>query len=104
MIELFLKSSVNTKLKSYIITLDNYSLKNNIYLFIFVLSKIKRIMKKNSFILRICINRIIVITSSNIDEIYNLIDRVNSDEEIISIKLIDYKEYLNSKEFVNLFL
>jgi len=105
MIELFIKSAVNTKLKSYIITLKDYSIKNNLFILKFLLSKIKRILKRNSLILRISINRAVLITTeSEISEIYNIFDRVNSGKELIIMQPIDYNDYLNSKEFVNLFL
>ena len=105
MIELFIKSAVNSKLKSFIITLKDYSIKDNIFIFKFILSKIRRILKGNSMLLRISINRAVLITAvPDISDIYNVIDRVNSEAEMIDMQQIDYNEYLNSKEFVNLFL
>jgi hypothetical protein len=104
MIELFIRSAVNTRLKSYIITLKDYSTKENVFILKFLLSKLRKILKKDSLILRISLNSAAAITSSSLDDIYNIIDRVNSSSEIITIKSIDYNEYLNIKEFVNLFL
>jgi len=105
MIELFIKSAVNSKLKSYIITLKDYSAKDNIFILKFFLSKIRRVLKKNSLILRISINRAVLITTAEeLGDINIIIDRVNSDIEMIEMQSIDYNEYLNSKEFVNLFL
>jgi hypothetical protein len=104
MIELFIRSAVNTRLKSYIITLKDYSTKENVFILKFLLSKLKKILKKDSLILRISLNSAIAITSSAVDDIYNIIGRVNSSSEMITIQSIDYNEYLNSKEFVNLFL
>jgi len=105
MIELFIKSAVNSNLKSYIITLNDYSNKDNIFILKFFLSKIRKTLKKNSLILRISINRAVLITAAlEIDEINIIIDRINSEETIIEMHPIDYNDYLNSKEFVNLFL
>lgn len=104
MIEIFIKSAINSKLKSYLITLKDYSSKENIFILKFILSKIRRILKRKSLILRVSINSIVVITSSDISDIYNLIERVNSGTKIVEIHTIDYNAYLNSKEFVNLFL
>jgi len=105
MIELFIKSSVNSKLKSYIITLEDYSTKVNIFILKFVLSKIRKILKRNSLTLQISINKAVFITAEQeIGDISNVIDRVNSGNQLITLTPIDYDEYLNSKEFVNLFL
>ncbi len=105
MIELFIKSAVNSNLQSYIITLKDYSSKDNLFKLKFVLSKIRRVLKKHSMILKISVNGAVIVTpTSDFSEIHNIIDRVNSGAEIIDMKLINYNEYLNSKEFVNLFL
>jgi hypothetical protein len=104
MIELFIKSSINTRIKSFIITLEDYSVKDNLFILKFFLSRIKKILTYDSFILRISINRAILITSSDMDEIYTSLERINSETELISMNKADYKEFLNSKEFVNLFL
>jgi hypothetical protein len=104
MIELFIKSSINTGIKSYIITLNDYSVKDNLFIFKFLMSRVKKILSRDSLILRISINRAIIVTSSNTGEIYTSIDRINSGLKLITIDQVDYSEYLDSKEFVNLFL
>lgn len=104
MIELFIKSSINTGIKSYIITLNDYSVKNNLFIFKFFMSRVKKILTRDSLILRISINRAIIVTSSDTGEIYTSIERINSGSELITIDQVDYSGFLNSKEFVNLFL
>jgi hypothetical protein len=105
MIELFIKSAIKSKFKSYTITLKDYSDKANLFILKFFLSSIRKILKRNSLILRVSINKVVLITTAaEIGDIYNIIDRVNSDAEMIEMQPIDYEDYLNSKEFVNLFL
>ncbi len=105
MIELFIKSAINTNLKSYIITLKDYSTKANLFILKFVLSKMRKLLKKHSLIIKISINRAVIVSPSlEMNDIYNILDRANSGEEIIDVQSINYNEYLNNKEFVNLFL
>ncbi len=105
MIELFIKSAVNTRLKSYIVTLVDYSRKDNIFIYKYFLSKLRRILNRNYLILKISINRAVVITTApDMRDIDHLIERINSGVKIIGMESVDYNEYLNSKEFVNLFL
>ncbi len=104
MIELFIKSSINSRINSYIITLKDYSVKDNLFILKFFLSRVKKILSMDSLILRISINRAILITSSNVDEISSIITRINSETELVTMQHVDYTEFLNSKEFVNLFL
>jgi len=105
MIELFIKSSVNTELKSYIFSLKDCTTKDNIFIFKYFLSKMRRILKRNSLVLRISINRAVIITTeSGTGDIHNLLERVNYGKIIIEMQQINYNEYLNNKEFVNLFL
>jgi len=105
MMELFVKSMIDSKLTGYIITLKNHTEKDNIFILKFLLSKLRRILKKDSLILRISINIIILFTASpEADSIGRMLERVNSSGEIISIEPVDYDEYLDSKEFANLFL
>ncbi len=104
MIELFIKSSINTRIKSYIITLNDYSVKDNLFIFKFFMSRIKKILNDDSLILRISINRAIIVTSSDLGVINTLIERINIGSDLITIDQVDYSGFLNSKEFVNLFL
>lgn len=104
MIELFIKSSINSRIKSYIVTLKDYSVKDNLFILKFFLSKIRKILRIDSLVLRISISKAILITSSDVDEINNTINRINDNGELLDMKQVDYTEFLNSKEFVNLFL
>jgi hypothetical protein len=104
MIELFIKSSINTRIKSYIITLKDYSVKDNLFIFKFFISRVKKFFSHDSLILQISINRAIIVTTLDADEIFKSIDRVNSETELLTVDPVDYSGFLNSKEFVNLFL
>jgi hypothetical protein len=103
-IELFVKSNPYFKLTSYMITLKNFSIKENIFILKFAISKIKRLLKKEALIFRVSINKVILITSeSNINDIRNIIDNVNSTDEMIKVHVID-NDYMNNKELMDFLL
>jgi len=103
-IELFIKSSSYHKLISYFITIKDYSIKENIFILKFVLSKIKKLLKKESLIFRVSIDKIILIISeSNINDIRNIIDKVNSTDEVIKVQVIN-NNCMNNKELLDFLL
>ena len=103
-IELFIKSNSYFKFTNYMITLKDYSIKENIFILKFVVSKIKRLLKKESLIFRVSINKIILIMSeSNINDIRNIIDKVNSTDEVIKIQVIN-NDNINNKELIDFLL
>ena len=102
-IELFVKSSSHLKLTPCFISLNNYSEKENIFILKFVISVIKRLLKKESLIFRVGINKVILILSeSNINYIRNIIDKVNSTDEVIKVQIND--DYMNNKELIDFLL
>jgi hypothetical protein len=105
MMELFVMSMIDSRLTGYIITLKKYTEKNNIFILKFLLSRLRRLLKKDSLILRISINTVILFSASaEVDSIGEIVERINTGEGIISIEPVDYNEYLDSKEFAHLFL
>lgn len=104
MIELFARTAAESDIKSYTITLKDYSSKENIFILKYVLSKARRILDKNSLIVRTGLNNAVIITSSGVEQIFTIIDRANSGIKIIDIQPVDYSSKMNSRDFVNLFL
>ena len=103
-IELFIKSNSYFNLTSYMIILKDYSIKENIFILKFIISKIKRLLKKESLVFRASINKIILITSeSNKNDIRNIIDQVNSTDEVIKVRVIN-NDYMNNKELLDFLL
>ena len=103
-IELFVKLSSHLNLTPCLITLKDYSVKENIFILKFIISKIKRFLKKESLIFRVSINKIIFILSEfNIDDIRNIIDKVNSTDEVIKVQIIN-NDYINNKELIDFLL
>ena len=101
--ELFIKSNSHFKLTNYMIALKDYSVKENIFILKFIMSKIKRLLQKESLIFRVSINKIIlIIPESSIDDIRNIIDNVNSTEEVIKVQIINND--CTSKELIDFLL
>jgi hypothetical protein len=87
-----------------LITLKDYSVKENVFILKFIISKIKRFLKKESLIFRVSINKIILILSEfNINDIRNIIDKVNSTDEVIKVQIIN-NDYINNKELIDFLL
>jgi hypothetical protein len=103
-IELFIKTNSHSNLISYMITLNDYSNKENIFILKFIISKIKSLLKKESLIFRVSINKIIlIIPESKINEIKNITDKVNSHEEVLKVQVIN-NDYMINKEFIDFLL
>ena len=103
-IDSFTKLNSSFRLTTYVITLNDYSIKENIFILKFVISKIKRLLQKESLIFRVSINKIIlIIPESNINHIRNIIDKVNSSEEVIKMQIIN-SDYINNKELLDFLL
>jgi RNA-binding protein YhbY len=104
LIELLSKSSPNIKLNNCMIRLKDYSTKENIFILKFFISKIKRLLKRDSLIFRVSINKIILIISeSDINDVINIIDRINSTTEVIKVNIFD-TDNMNNKELIDFLL
>lgn len=104
MIELFIKSIMTTKIKCYYVTLTDISDKSGMFIFKYFLSRIRKIFRKDSLILIIGIDRAIIITAFEMDEVTLLLERINSGGEILRFTYVDYNEFLTNRNFIDLFL
>jgi len=101
-IESFIKSNSYFKLTNCMITIKDYSGKENIFILKFIISKITKSLKKNFLIFRISTNKIIlIIPESYISDIGNIIDKVNSTDEVIKIQIIND---ISSKDLIDFLL
>lgn len=105
MIDLYTKISENMKMNTGIIRLSDYSLKENVFIYTFMLSKIRKKLKKNSLFIRINIDQAVFVCSDEeLDEITNVTDRINEVNETITVETFDYRDYSHENHFTRLFL
>ena len=90
MLELVMNSPAAAGMTRSILALDNFSVKENMFILKLLLSRIKKRLEKNSFFMRIDMNKCILITSEaeKID-IAGMVDEINLSEKIISIEFYE---------------
>lgn len=105
MLELVMNSPAAAGMTRSILALDNFSVKENMFILKLLLSRIKKRLEKNSFFMRIDMNKCILITSEaeKID-IAGMVDEINLSEKIISIESIDTGKGSDKDSFTRLFL
>lgn len=105
MLELFMSSPAGTGMTRSILTLDNFSLKEHVFILKHLLSRIKKRLEKNSFFLRIGIDKCFLIASEDEkNDIIDIIDEINSIEKIFSITPVDAGLSLNRNLLASLFV
>jgi len=105
MLELVINSPAFEGMECSIITLDNFSVKENMFLLKLLLSRIKKRLEKNSFFMRIGMNKSILISSEREKkDISGMISEINIADEIVSMKTIDTGSGPGHDSFTGLFL
>ncbi len=105
MLELVMSSPVIKGMKCSLLSLDNFSVKENLFILKFLLARIKKRLEKNSFFMRVGIDKCILITSENEEnDIADMIDEINVGEKIISMKSVDTITGSDNDSFTSLFL
>ncbi len=105
MLELVMNSPVIAGMTRSLLTLDNFSVKENMFILKFLLTRIKKRLEKNSFFMRIGNNKCILITSeSEKKDIADMIDEINVGDKIISMESIDKITGSDRDSFTSLFL
>lgn len=105
MLELVMSSPVADTMTCSLLTLDNFSIKENMFILKFLLSKIRKNLEKDSFFMRISIDKCILITSEKEKrEIVSMIDEINISDKIISIKPIVTGKGADADSFTAFFL
>lgn len=104
-IDLFAKTLEKSKMKIAIIRLDDYSVKENVFIFTFLLSKMRKKLQRSSLFIRININQAVLVCSDDEYSILNaMVTKINENTEIVSIELFEYKSKNNESNFTRLFL
>jgi len=105
MLELVMNSPAVKGMTRSILTLDNFSVKENMFIMKLLLSRIRKRLEMDSFFMRIGMNKCILITSENEKkDIALMIDEINVSEKIISIESIDAGSGYNGDSYTRLFL
>ncbi len=104
-LELFMNSPAGREMTVSILTLKNFSEKENLFILKYLISKIRKRLEENSIFLRISINKSILISSEKErDDIAVMIDEMNSGNSIISLESSDNSLNIDRNSFVSLFL
>ncbi len=105
MLELFMSSPAGINMTRSILTLDDFSLKEHVFILKHLLSRIKKRLEKNSFFLRIGIDKCFLISSEDEkNDIIEIIDEINSVEKIFSITPVDIGTGINRNLLTSLFV
>ena len=105
MIELVMTSPAVKGMTRSILTLDNFSVKENMFILKLLLSRIRKQLERDSFFMRIGIDKCILVTSENEKkEISVMIDEINVSENIVSMESIDAGSGYDGDSFTRLFL
>lgn len=105
LIELIANSSDNTRMRLSIIRLNDYSSKEFIFIFTFMVSRIKKLLNRNSLFIRVDIDQsLLVCTDEELAAVEAVIDDINKNAEIITITSFDNNRTVRERQFLKLFL
>ncbi|HPS59061.1 MAG TPA: hypothetical protein PK514_13225 [Spirochaetota bacterium] len=105
LVELIANSSDNSSMQLSIIQLENYSSKEYIFIFTFLLSRIKKLLNRNSLFIRVDIDQTLLVCSvEELAAVNAVIEDINRNAEIITIASFDNSRYACESQFLRLFL
>ncbi len=105
LVELIASSSENSSMHLSIIKLNNYSLKEYIFIFTFLISRIKKLLNRNSLFIRVDIDQsLLVCSDEELAAVEAVIADVNENADIITLASFDHGRYAHESQFLRLFL
>lgn len=105
LVELIANSSDNSRMRLSIIKLNNYSSKEYIFIFTFLVSRIKKLLNRNSLFIRVDIDQsLLVCSEEELAAVNAVIEDINKNAEIITLSTFDNSRYSRDNQFVRLFL
>lgn len=105
LIQLIANSSDKSRMSLSIIKLDNYSSKEFIFIYTFIVSRIKKLLNRNSLFIRVDIDQsLLVCSDEELAAVNAVIDDVNSNTEIISLAIFDNSRFSRENRFLRLLL
>ena len=105
LVELIANSSDNSRMRLSIIKLDNYSSKEYIFIFTFLVSRIKKLLNRNSLFIRVDIDQSLLVCSDDeLAAVEAVIEDINKNAEIITFTSFDNSRYARENQFLRLFL
>lgn len=105
LVELIANSSENSRMRLSIIKLNNYSLKEYIFIFTFLLSRIKKLLNRSSLFIRVDIDQsLLVCSDEELAAVNAVIEDINKNADVITLATFDSSRYSSDNQFVKLFL
>lgn len=105
LVELIANSSENSRMRLSTIKLNNYSSKEYIFIFTFMVSRIKKLLNRNSLFIRVDIDQSLLVCSDEELALVNgVIEDINRSSEIITLTSFDSSRYSHENQFLRLFL
>ncbi|HOP62993.1 MAG TPA: hypothetical protein PK358_12245 [Spirochaetota bacterium] len=105
MLELFINSPAGKEMSRTILTLEDFSIKENLFILKYLMSRIRKRLEINSFFMRISINKCILIASEEeSSDIREIVDEINTPDEIINFQPVNNVLNIDRHSFASLFL
>lgn len=105
MLELLMNSPAGKNMTRTILIFNDYSVKENIFILKYLISRIRKRLEKNSFFMRISIDKSVLIASEEEKkDIISMIDEINATQSIISMESADKGINIDRNKFATLFL
>ena len=105
LVELIANFSENSRVQLSIIKLNNYSSKEYIFIFTFLISRIKKLLNRNSLFIRVDIDQSLLVCSDDeLAAVNAVIEDINKNADIITLTSFDNSRYARENQFLRLFL
>jgi len=105
MVNLFALASENTNRKIVTLKLTDYSDKKDQFIYSYMISKIRKILKMNSLLIRISVSlSVLVCSESELEQVKLITGQINIDQPRINVESINYNESPHDNQFARLFL